>query len=114
MCIPEVLTLGVHRITSEAARYYAARERILGSGIHVIGTASEKVNELDKETLEKCGDLASVLLPHSPGYAGKLMPTIARLFWALAGAGEKEFEFSDLEEVENLIKELKEKIGVEQ
>ena len=105
--------MGVHRITSEAARYYAARERILGSGILVLGTASEKVRELDKKTLEKCGDLASILLPHSPGYAGKLMPTIARLFWALAGVDEKEFKFSDLEEVENLVKELKKELGVE-
>ena len=99
--------MGVHRITSEAAKYYAARERVLGICISLLGLASEKVNELDKEVLEKLGDLAAYLLPHSPGYAGKLMPVIARLLWAMAGVKEKEFEYKDLEEIEKIAEELK-------
>ncbi|WP_457591176.1 hypothetical protein [Geoglobus sp.] len=102
--------MGVHRITSEAAKYYAMRERILGNGISLLGAASEKVNELDRETIERLGDLASYLLPHSPGYAGKLMAVTARLLWALAGVGEKEWEFRELEDIEKLIEELKEKV----
>lgn len=103
--------MGVHRITSEAAKYYAQRERVLGSGISLLGMASEKVGELDKETLEKLGDISAYLLPHSPGYAGKLTAVIARLFWALAGVKEKEFEFKELEEIEKMIEELKEKFS---
>ncbi len=102
--------MGVHRITSEAAKYYAMRERILGNGITLLGSASEKINQLDKETAERLGDLASHLLPHSPGYAGKLMAVTARLFWAVAGVGEKEWEFKELEEIEKEIEELKSKI----
>ncbi len=102
--------MGVHRITSEAAKVYAKREKVLGSGITLFGEASEKINELDKETLEKLGDLAAYLLTHAPGYAGKLMPVIARLFWALAGVGEKEFKFRDLEDLEKDIEELKKKL----
>ncbi|MBE8540257.1 hypothetical protein [Geoglobus acetivorans] len=103
--------MGVHRITSEAAKYYAMRERILGSGISLLGAASEKVQELDKDTLEKLGDVAAFLLPHSPGYAGKFTAVIARLFWALAGVEEKEFKFIELDDLEKMIEELKEKIS---
>ncbi len=99
--------MGVHRITSEAAKYYAARERVLGTCISLLGSASERVNELDKDVLEKLGDLAAYLLPHSPGYAGKLMPVIARLLWAMAGVKEKEFEYKDIDEIEKIAEELK-------
>ncbi len=102
--------MGVHRITSEAAKHYAQRERILGNGISLLGSASEIASKLDKETAEKFGDLASYLLPHSPGYAGKLMAVTARLFWALAGVEEKEWEFKDLGDIERLIEELRSKI----
>uniref|UniRef100_A0A7C3YEN7 Uncharacterized protein n=1 Tax=Geoglobus ahangari TaxID=113653 RepID=A0A7C3YEN7_9EURY len=99
--------MGVHRITSEAAKYYAARERVLGTCISLLGSASEKVNRLDKEVLVKLGDLAAYLLPHSPGYAGKLIPVIARLLWAMAGVREREFEYKDLEEIEKIAEDLK-------
>ena len=102
--------MGVHRITSEAARYYAKREKILGSGISLLGLASEKLDKLNEEKLEKLGDLASMLLPHSPGYAGKLIPIIARLFWKLAGIGEKEFKYVELDDIEKYINELKDEI----
>ncbi len=102
--------MGVHRITSEAAKYYAARERVLGNGISLLGAASEKASQLDKALLEELGDLAAALLPHSPGYAGKLMAVVARLFWALAGVGEKEFKFIELEDLEKKIEELRQKI----
>ncbi len=102
--------MGVHRITSEAAKYYAVRERILGSGITLLGAASEKIGELDKSTAEKLGDLASYLLPHSPGYAGKLMAVTARLFWAVAGVREKDWEFKELDEIEKEIEDIKSKV----
>ena len=105
--------MGVHRITSEAAKYYAMRERIVGSTLSVLGLASEKLNELSKEQLEKLGDLAAAMLAHTPGNAGKMMPIVARLFWKLAGVGEKEFKFIEIEEVEKKIEELKKEIGVE-
>lgn len=103
--------MGVHRITSEAARYYAKREKVLGNAISLLGSASEKLDKLTKEHFEKLGDLASMLLPHSPGYAGKLMPIIARLFWKLAGVGEKEFKYVELDELEKYIEELKKEIN---
>ena len=105
--------MGVHRITSESAKYYATRERVVGAGITLLGLASEKAASLSKEDLEALGDLAADLLPHSPGYAGKLIPTVARLFWTLAGVGEKEFKFVELAELEKIIEELKGKIESE-
>jgi hypothetical protein len=102
--------MGVHRITSELARYYALRERVLGSGITLLGLASEKLDKLDKAQLEKLGDLAYLLLPHAPGYAGKLIPVIARLFWKLADAEEKSFDLLEPEELEKMIEDLKAEI----
>jgi hypothetical protein len=99
--------MGVHRVTTAAAKAYAARERILGSGISILGTAAEKASTLDKKTLERCGDLACELLPHAPGYAGKLMLVSARLFWALAGVEEKETGVLSIEELEKEIEEIK-------
>ncbi len=103
--------MGVHRITSEAAKYYALREKVVGSGISLLGLASENLDRLSKNQLEKLGDLAAKLLPHSPGYAGKMMPIVARLFWKLAGVNEKKFELVELKklekEIENLKNELK-------
>lgn len=103
--------MGVHRITSEAARAYAARERILGGGITVLGLAAENASKLDKRTLERCGDLAGSLLPYSPGYVGKLMFITARLFWRLALVEEKETKVVPLEELEREIEELKKEIN---
>ncbi len=105
--------MGVHRITSEAAKYYARRERIIGSGISILGFASEKLSELDKNMLEKLGDFAASLLPHTPGYAGKMVPIIARLFWALAGVKEKEFKFVPMEDLEKVAENLKKDLGME-
>ncbi|MGC8849108.1 MAG: hypothetical protein ACP5K1_02700 [Candidatus Bathyarchaeia archaeon] len=102
--------MGVHRVTSEAARAYAARERILGGGITVLGLAAENVSKLDKETLERCGDLAGALLPYSPGYVGKMMLITARLFWRLASAKEKEGKVIPLEELEKAVEELKKEL----
>ncbi|MEM1579204.1 MAG: hypothetical protein QXN34_07230 [Archaeoglobaceae archaeon] len=103
--------MGVHRITSESAKYYAMREKIIGSAIALIGEASMNLNKLTERQCEKLGDLSAKLLPYAPGYAGKLMPIVARLFWRLAGVKEKEFlfvEMSALEmEIEELRKELK-------
>lgn len=99
--------MGVHRVTSEAAKAYAARERVLGAGITVLGLAAEKAAKVDKATLEKCGDIAAQLLPYSPGYAGKLMLVTARLFWALAGVEEKKTTVVSLEELEAKIEEIK-------
>ncbi|RLI82965.1 hypothetical protein DRP07_04275 [Archaeoglobales archaeon] len=105
--------MGVHRITSEAAKYYATKEKILGTGISLFGTASERVNEIGKEDLEALGNLAAALLPHTPGNSGKLMVVVARLFWALAGVSEKEFKILPLEEIESMVENLKQKIGTE-
>ncbi len=69
--------MGVHRITSEAAKYYAQREKVVGAGVSLLGEASMNLDKLTKEQLEKLGDLAAKLLPHSPGYAGKMMPIVA-------------------------------------
>jgi hypothetical protein len=99
--------MGVHRVTSEAAKAYAARERVLGAGISTLGVAAEKAATLDKRLAEECGDVAAELIPHSPGYAGKLMLVTARLFWALAGVKEKETKLIPLEELEDKIETLK-------
>ncbi|MBU7004845.1 MAG: hypothetical protein HXS50_04710 [Theionarchaea archaeon] len=103
--------MGVHRVTSDAARAYVRREKILGSAISVLGRASSQIDGLDRETLEMCGDMASDLLPHAPGYAGKLMMVIARLFWSAAGAGEKEGRNASLEDIEKRLANLEGKIG---
>lgn len=103
--------MGVHRITSEAAKYYAQREKVVGAGVSLLGEASMNLDRLTKEQFEKLGDLAAKLLPHSPGYAGKMMPIVARLFWKLAGAGEKEFGFAELDELEKEIEMLKKELG---
>ncbi len=99
--------MGVHRVTSEAAKAYAARERVLGAGISVLGMAAEKARELDSSVLERCGDLSAQLLSYAPGYAGKLMLVSARLFWALAGVEEREAKVVSLEELEKEIEELR-------
>lgn len=109
----EVLKMGVHRITSEAAKYYAMREKIVGSTLSILGIASEKLDELSKEQLERLGDLAAAMLAHAPGNAGKMMPIVARLFWKLAGVKEKEFKFVEIEEIEKEIEKLKKELDVE-
>jgi hypothetical protein len=103
--------MGVHRVTSEAARAYVKREKILGSAISALGKASTRIPDLEKETLERCGDLACGLLPHAPGYAGKLMLVIARLFWASAGIEEKEGRTPSLEEIEAQVQWLEETLA---
>ncbi|MEM0023007.1 MAG: hypothetical protein QXD49_07845 [Archaeoglobaceae archaeon] len=104
--------MGVHRISSDAARYYALREKVLGSAVSLLGKASLNLENLSKEEFEKLGDLAAKLLPHSPGYAGKLIPIIARLLWKLAGVKEKEFAFVELSELETEIEKLKEDLKI--
>ncbi len=103
--------MGVHRITSEAARAYVRREKALGTGISILGKASTMIKDLDAKTLEKCGDLASDLLVHAPGYAGKLMLVVARLFWSAAGIQEKEGRAATLEEIESELESLEETLG---
>lgn len=104
--------MGVHRISSEAAKYYALREKVIGSAISLLGEASLNLEKLSKEELEKLGDLAAKLLPHSPGYAGKLMPIIARLLWRLADVEEKEFAFVDLSQLETEVEKLKTELKI--
>jgi hypothetical protein len=103
--------MGVHRVTSEAARAYVRREKVLGSSISILGRASSDLDGLDKETLEMCGDLSCDLLPHAPGYAGKLMLVIARLFWSAAGVGEKDGRNASLDDIESSLSKLESKIG---
>lgn len=99
--------MGVHRVTSEAARAYAARERVIGNGIATLGSAAESIKKLDEKTVEKCGDLAAELLPYSPGYVGKTMLIIARLFWTLASTGEKETKVVPIDQLEKKIEEIR-------
>lgn len=103
--------MGVHRVTSEAARAYVRREKVLGSAISILGRASSRLDELDEEVLEICGDLSSDLLPHAPGYAGKLMMVIARLFWSAAGIEEKEGRNASIEDIEARLAVLEKSIG---
>ena len=98
-------------MTSEAARAYVRREKVLGSAISILGKASTELGRLDKETMEKCGNLASDLLFHAPGYAGKLMLVIARLFWSAAGVEEKEGRTVPLEEIESQLDQLERALG---
>jgi hypothetical protein len=102
--------MGVHRTTSEAAKAYAERERVLGEGIMLLGTASESLRSMDRKTLEKMGNLSYGLMPYSPGYAGKLMLIVSRLFYALAGAKEGKVGLYDLKKLENEIEGLREKL----
>lgn len=99
--------MGVHRVTSEAAKAYADREKAIGNGITTLGTAAEHVKSLDKKTIEKCGDLAAEMLPYSPGYVGKSMLIIARLLWALAETPEKQTRVVPIEELEKKIEEIR-------
>ncbi len=103
--------MGVHRVTSEAARAYVRREKALGTAISTLGKASTMVKDLDAKTLEKCGDLASDLLAHAPGYAGKLMLVVARLFWFAAGVEEKEGRAATLEDIESELESLEKTVG---
>lgn len=99
--------MGVHRVTSEAARAYAARERAIGNGVATLGSVAENVSRFDKKTLEKCGDLAAEMLPYTPGYVGKTMLIIARLLWALASSKEKETKVIPIEQLEKKIEEIR-------
>lgn len=99
--------MGVHRITSEAAQAYAARERVLGNGIVTLGLAAEHLLTIDRKTIEECGNLAAELLPYSPGYIGKTMLIIARLYWALASAPEKVRKVVPIEQLEKKIDEIR-------
>ncbi|MEM0302874.1 MAG: hypothetical protein QXU31_06045 [Archaeoglobaceae archaeon] len=104
--------MGVHRITSESARFYAMRERVVGSAISLLGEATLKIDELSREQCEKLGDLASKLLPYAPGYAGKTMPIIARLFWKLANVKEKDFPLIEIDKLDKEIEELRKELGL--
>ncbi|MDW7989804.1 MAG: hypothetical protein RMH75_03955 [Archaeoglobaceae archaeon] len=104
--------MGVHKISSEAAKYYALREKVIGSAISLLSEASMNLDKLNKIQLEKLGNLAAKLVPHSPGYVGKLMPTVARLFWKLSEVSEREFSFVELSQLEIEIEELKKEIKI--
>lgn len=76
---------------SEAAKIFEERETILGRGISILGQASLGVREMDQGALSVCGDLAHDLLAFAPGYAGKLLLIVSRLF---SSAAEMEGEAS--------------------
>ena len=104
--------MGVHRVTSDAARAYAARERAIGNGIATLGSVAENISRFDKQTLEKCGDLAAEMLPYAPGYVGKTMLIVARLFWALASCKEKETKVIPIEQLEKKIEDIRKDLSV--
>ncbi len=98
--------MGVHRVTSDAAKAYVKREKVLGNAISLLGKASTMVKEMDDDVLEEFGDLAADILPHAPGYAGKLMLIIARLFWSQAGVAEKPGKDTTIDEVSKRLERL--------
>ncbi len=102
--------MGVAKITSEAARYYSYREKILAEGISLLLNASERLKEYDEQTIERLGDIAYWLLPYAPGYAGKLLIVIYRTLWKLVNKDEKKLNVISLEELEKIINEMKQKI----
>jgi hypothetical protein len=81
--------VGIGAVKSDAARAFIEREKILSRGLWILGEASRDLKSLDKETLSVCGDLAYDLLTFSPGYAGKLLLIISRLFSNLAEQEEE-------------------------
>jgi len=79
---------------STPGKTFEERETILGRGISVLGQASLDVKEMDGGALSVCGDLAYDLLAFAPGYAGKLLLIISRLFSSAADT-EGESSFSE-------------------
>ncbi|VVB54250.1 Uncharacterised protein [uncultured archaeon] len=102
--------MGVHLVTSDAAKAFAAREKVMGRGISLLGIASSKVKTLDKATLEQLGDVSAELVPHALGTTGKLFHVTARLLWATAGVKEKEAKFVDILELDKKIEKLEKKV----
>ncbi len=98
--------MGVHRITSPAAKAYMARERILGDGMTVLAAAAEK-SGLTPQVLEAAGDLAAQLVPHAPGYGGKALQIVATQFWRQAKVKEKAAEMLSFEELEQKVGALR-------
>jgi hypothetical protein len=102
--------MGVHRITSPAAKAYMTRERILGDGLTLLGTAAEK-SGLSPQALEAAGDLAAQLVPHAPGYGGKALQIVAAQFWKQAKVKEKAAEMLSFEELEKKVEDLRRMVG---
>jgi len=102
--------MGVHRITSPAAKAYMTRERILNDGMAVLGVAAEKTG-LDRSALEAAGDLAAQLVPHAPGYGGKALQIMATQFWKQAGVKEKQADMLSFEELEKKVEALRQLVG---
>lgn len=102
--------MGVHRITSPAAKAYVARERILGDGISLLAAAAEK-GALSPQALEAAGDLAAQLVPHAPGYGGKALQIVASQFWRQGKVTGKSAEMLSFDELEKKIDALRRLIG---
>ncbi len=102
--------MGVHRITSPAAKAYMQRERILGEGLSLLAAAAEKPT-VSPQALEAAGDLAAQLVPHSPGYGGKALQIVAAQFWRQAKVKEKAADMLSFEELEKKVNELRRLVG---
>lgn len=104
--------MGVEAVSSDGAKAFVLRERILGGAITVLGEASQCVESLDRDTLSRCGDLAHDLLPFAPGYAGKLLVIISRLFSSAAGLeGGYNEKVRSLSQMQDEIEQLQATIG---
>jgi hypothetical protein len=102
--------MGVHRITSPAAKAYMQRERILGEGLSLLAAAAEKPT-VSPQALEAAGDLAAQLVPHAPGYGGKALQIVATQFWRQAKVKEKAAEMLSFEDLEKKVNALARLIG---
>ncbi|MEO6665767.1 MAG: hypothetical protein ABIO65_03200 [Nitrospiria bacterium] len=102
--------MGVHRITSPAAKAYMTRERILNDGMSLLGTAAEKTG-LSQQTLEAAGDLAAQLVPHAPGYGGKALQILATQFWRQAKVKDKSVDMLSFEDLEEKVEALRRLVG---
>jgi hypothetical protein len=105
--------MGVDSLHSDAAKAFVERERMLGRAITILGDASQHVKALDRDTLTACSDLAHDLLPLAPGYAGKLLLIVSRLFSSAADMEEEGFTqtVKTLSQVQTEIDQLELEIG---
>ncbi len=94
--------MGVNSVRSEAAKAFVRKERILSEAISILGEASINARSLDLGTMDVCGDLAHDLLPYAPGYSGKLLLIISRLFWAMADIDQEEESKHDIVSLERI------------
>ena len=52
--------MGVHRVTSEAAKAYAARERTIGNGIMLVGDSARQIDPITGGGIVNSGIAAKV------------------------------------------------------